>query len=127
MQNYWAYSCRCHFVGAIWRGDPSRILAPTGEVIASTTNYFDFVTARINLDCRLAHLDGNWEKLDALKARYGPKVRVHDPGQMGSVLISSETNEVTVQKMVEEFKIELLDHYFQRCLAHRREPGCIET
>ena len=126
MQNYWAYSCRCHFVGAVWRGNPSRIIAPTGEVVASTTNYFDYVTARINLDCRLAHLDGNWEKLSALKEKYGPNVRVHDPGRMGSVLISSEADEATVKDMVKEFKIELLDDFLERCLAHRREPGRIE-
>jgi hypothetical protein len=28
--------------------------------------------------------------------------------------------------MVEEFEIELLDHYFERCLAHRHTPGHIE-
>lgn len=127
MQNYWAYSCRCHFAAAVWHPNPSRIIAPTGEVIASTTNYFSHVTARINLDCRLAHLDENWVRLDALRKKHGTKVRVHDPGQLGAVLISSEADGMAVQDMIREFEIELLDDYFQRCRTHRREPGRVEA
>ena len=125
MQPYWAYSCRAHFAAAV-PGKPSAVLAPTGEVIATTTNYFDYVTATINLDCALCHLDGNWPKLDAAKAKYGRKVAVHDPGFLGSVLLSSETDEFTVEDIVKEFELEPLDDYFQRALAHRHENGHME-
>jgi hypothetical protein len=102
------------------------VINPLGENVAESTNYFDFVTARVNLDCCVVHLDYNWEKLAAARRKYGPGVTVHDPGRIGWVLISSETEGVKAQDMVDEFKIELLDHYFQRSLAHRREPGHIE-
>ena len=36
---------------------PSVILAPTGEILATTTNYFDQVTAEVNLDCALSHFE----------------------------------------------------------------------
>lgn len=126
VQNYWAYSCRAHFVGAIGGGEDGSILSPLGEVIAQTNGYCDFITARVNLDCRLAHLDYNVEKLSALKAKYGSKVTIQIPGRLGSVLISSETSEIDVLGMVREFGIELLDDYFQRALRHRHTAGHIE-
>ena len=122
MQGYWAYSCRSHFVGAIaGRGTRSEIRNPLGEVVASNTNYFDFAVARVNLDCELVHLDFNWERLRKLKAKYGPKVKISDPGCLGAVLISSEHETISVDDMIEEFAIELLDDYFARSLAYRPE------
>jgi predicted amidohydrolase len=126
MQPVWAYSCRCHFVSSV-AGVSGSILSPQGETIARSTNYFDFVTAPVNLDCRVAHLDCNWEKLKALKAKYGPRVKVTDPGFLGSVLISAEDDGLNADALVREFGIELLDDYFARCRAHRREPGRGET
>ena len=127
MQSYWAYSCRCHFVGAIaGRATPSEIRNPLGQVIASNTNYFDFAVAKVNLDCKLAHLDYNWERLRKLKAKYGPKVQILDPGCLGSVLISSEHETISIDDMIKEFDIELLDDYFTRAMAFRHKPGNIE-
>jgi len=105
MQSYWAYSCRCHFVGAIaGRATPSEIRNPLGQVITSTTNYFNFAVAKVNLDCDLAHLDYNWERLRKLKAKYGPKVTISDPGRLGSVLISSKHETISVDEMIKEFE-----------------------
>lgn len=122
MQGYWAYSCRSHFVGAIaGRGTRSEIRNPLGEIVASNTNYFDYAVARVNLDCELVHLDYNWEPLREVKAKYGPKVKISDPGCLGAVLVSSEHETVSVDDMIEEFGIERLDDYFARSLAHRHE------
>jgi hypothetical protein len=125
MQAYWAYSCRAHFVGAI-HGLPCEIRNPMGEVVASNTNYFDYVVADVNLDCRLAHLDYNWGRLRELKNKYGPRVKVTDPGLLGSVLIASEDEKIAVDDMIAEFQIELLDDYMARALAHRHTPGNTE-
>ena len=127
MQPYWAYSCRCHFVGAIaGKATPSQIYNPLGQLVASNTNYFDFVVATVNLDCELAHLDYNWQRLRNLKEKYGPKVKITDPGCLGSVLISSEHEKISAEEMVREFEIELLDDYMKRALAHRHKPGNME-
>lgn len=127
MQNYWAYSCRAHLVGAFGKRELQGVmLNPLGEILAQSTNYFDFVTAALNLDCVVAHLDYNWDKLTALKAKYGPGVTIRDPGRLGSVLISSEIQETSARAMAAEFEIELLDDYFARALAHRHAPGHIE-
>ena len=125
MQAYWAYSCRAHFVAAI-SGLPCEVRNPLGEVVASSTNYFDYVVADVNLDCRLAHLDYNWSRLRDLKNKYGPRVKISDPGFLGSVLISSEDEKIAVDEMIAEFHIELLDDYMARALAHRHKAGNME-
>lgn len=120
MQAYWAYSCRAHFVGAV-PGLPCTVISPVGEMIAASTNYYDYATATVNLDCRVVHLDDNRPRFEAMRARYGPKVKVSDPGYLAAVMISSETDEFTIDRIVEEFEIELLDDYLERSLAMHRD------
>src|SRR5690606_27636859 len=89
MQEYWAYSCRAHFVSSVAPANlPSEIISPVGHTLAASTNYFDFTTATVNLDCRVVHLDGNWGKLRALKEKYGSQVTIFDPGRLGAVLLT---------------------------------------
>ena len=123
MQVYWAYSCRCHFVSAIGGAGntPSHIICPIGRTLASTTNYCDFVTTTVNLDCCIVHLDYHGQKLTAIKKKYGPEVRIDDPGRLGSVLISSESDERTVSEIAAEFELTLLDDYFERALRAQAE------
>jgi hypothetical protein len=123
VQSTWAYTCRSHFVGAVYKGNPSEIRNPMGDVIASNTNYFDFAVAKINLDCRLVHLDYNWTRLTALKNKYGTTVKISDPGKLASVLITSENSKVTADDMVKEFEIEMLDDYMKRARDFRMKPG----
>ena len=119
VQPMWAYTCRAYFIGAVYRQTPSEIRNPMGEVVASSTNYFDFAVARINLDCELVHLDYNWEKLTALKAKYGTSVTISDPGELASVLITSEDSKIPVDQMIKEFGIERLDDYLNRARNFR--------
>ncbi len=120
MQAYWAYSCRAHLVAAIgFPREQGSIISPVGNLIAYTTPSSDFVTATVNLDCCVAHIDYNWEKFQAMKKKYGSGVKIHDPGLLGSVLISCEMGDKCIDDLVKEFKIELLDDYFKRALAHR--------
>ncbi|RIH62801.1 carbon-nitrogen hydrolase family protein [Mariniphaga sediminis] len=122
MQEYWAYQCRSFFVGATgFRDVPSEIRNPLGEVVGSNTNYFDFTVATINLDCKLVHLDYNMDKLTKLKEKYGSKVIITDPGRLGSVLVSSEHENISAEEMIKEFGIELLDDYFERSRVFREQ------
>ncbi|MCK0136063.1 carbon-nitrogen hydrolase family protein [Arenibacter sp. S6351L] len=119
-QGNWAYSSRSFFVSSLGPNELiSEIRNPLGEVIASSTNYFHYVVATINLDAELAHLDGNWQKLRALKEKYGEFVTISDPGKLGAVLISSEKKDISANQMIREFDIELLDDYFNRSRNYR--------
>ena len=92
-----------------------------GEKIAATTNYTRYLTKSINLDYEVVHLDGNVQKLKAAKEKYGSKIDIFDPGYLGAVLLTSETEEFTASQLVEAFSIERLDDYFARCLAQQEE------
>ncbi|MEO6906613.1 MAG: carbon-nitrogen hydrolase family protein [Abditibacteriaceae bacterium] len=119
MQPYWAYSCRTHFVSCVGVANlPSEIYSPVGHRIAGSTNYFSTVTATINLDCIVVHLDNNIQKLKCLKQKYGADVTVFDPGQLGSVLVTSESTEISATKMIHAFDIESLDNYLARSRQH---------
>ena len=120
MQQAWAYTCRAHFVGAIC-GQQSRVLNPFGETVASSANYFDFVTARVNLDCVIVHLDNHFEKIAAAKKKYGELLQMHDPGYYGGVLLSYEGTDRTVRDIMQEFDMITMDEYFDACRVHRRK------
>lgn len=118
MQRYWAYSCRAHFVSAVV-DSPSSIISPVGETVDGNTNYFNYATARINLDCAVVHLDYNRGKLNAMKRKYGDKATFKDPGYLGSVLVASESEAFTVHDLIREFELETLDDYLARSAAHQ--------
>jgi len=120
MQNYWAYSCRAHFVGAIC-GNQCTVIDPLGELVARSTNYYPWITTTVNLDCTLAHIDYNNAKFRAMKKAYGPGVTITDPGNLGCVLLTCNAEEKTIHDLVQEFEIELLDDYWVRALKHRAE------
>lgn len=120
MQQAWAYDTRSWFAGAV-AGQDCRIINPVGEVIASSTNYFPYVTAKINLDYAVCHLDFNWDKFRAAKKKYGSALGFRDPGKIGAALLTSETEELTAADIIREFDIELLDDYFARSRRSRNE------
>ncbi len=119
-QNFFAYDTRSYFVSALTKA-PCDILSPLGEKIAGSTNYFPHVTARLNLDYAVCHLDFNKAKFEAAKEKYGDKIRIHDSGYLGAVLLTSETAEFSIQRVLREFEIEELDDYFARSVRHRKQ------
>ncbi len=102
-------------------GVPSEIRNPYGAIVATTTNYFDFAVAKVNLDCELVHLDYNWDKLKKMKEKYGRDVIVDDPGKLGAVLITSEHESISIDQMIREFEIEKLDDYLNRARGFRNK------
>lgn len=72
------------------------------------------MTATINLDRQLLHLDYNKPKLDQLKRKYGELVTIDDIGELGSVLLYSNSVEFTVSDLMFEYELESLDDYLDR-------------
>jgi predicted amidohydrolase len=126
MQGYWAYSCRAYFAGAI-AGQPCTIVTPLGEVAAHSTNYYHFITTRVNLDYAVLHIDENGAFFPEIKKKYGPKVHIHDPGFLGCVLLTSEADDLSVEEIIEEYGLERIDEYFSRSEAARHLPGRMES
>ena len=124
MQKYWAYHCRSYFVAAF--PDECTVVNPLGETVARSSNYSKLLTAAVNLDNVVVHLDENMEKLSLLKRKYGRGVTIQDPGFLGAVLVTSELPDVSAGEMIAAFGIETWDEYYARCLAHRHTAGNME-
>ncbi len=121
-QATWAYACRSWFVGSVGISNLlSQIRNPFGEVIASSSNHFNYVVSTVNIDCELAHLDHNKVQFKELKKKYGDKVIIHDPSEVAVIMITSEAENVTAEDMVKEFNIETVDHYFDRTRSDREK------
>ncbi len=114
-QSIWAYQCQSYFVGTC--GDKedheATIIDPQGTQIARSTEYHHYLTREINTDYELIHLDFHFDKLAAAKAKYGRKITISDPGHLGSVLLTSETPEVSAADIVAEFEMQVLSDYLQ--------------
>ncbi|MFD0669947.1 carbon-nitrogen hydrolase family protein [Cohnella sp. GCM10027633] len=122
MQGYWAYSCRAHFAGAV-AGGPCTILNPLGTATAGSTNYYSFCTATVNLDCAVLHIDENDVLFPAIKRKYGRDVTIGEPGYLGCVLLSSESDVFSADDVIEEFGLERIDDYFDRTRHCRAVAG----
>ena len=107
-------------------GNQCTIINPVGDLVAQSTNYYPFVTAQINLDHRVVHIDYNTVKFPAIKQKYGRKVKIYDPGHLGCVLMTCEAEDLTMADIVREFELELWDDYYARSMAERHMPGHIE-
>ena len=125
-QQVWAYECQSYLVAATRNGvyDPGhgRILNPFGETVATATNYTHHVTATVNLDYRLCHLDYNRNKFIAAKEKYKTDLTVYDPGYVGCCMLTYNGDDnKTVEDIIDEFEIERMDDYFARARKHRAE------
>lgn len=118
LQNFFAYETRSYFVSAICNNESS-IISPVGEKLSSTTNYFNYTTYKINLDYAVCHLDYNIDKFKAAKEKYGEKISIDIPKNLGAVLLTSNTDEFTVKDIILEFGIEIIDDYMERSRKHK--------
>ena len=119
MQNYWAYQLRAFFAGAIRPPAPCSIVSPLGELVAKSTNYHSYITESINLNYFIVHLDENWDKITLMKQKYGKNVSVIDPGQLGVVMISIESEGLMKEAIIAEFGFLLIDDYLELSRNHR--------
>jgi len=104
----------------------SEIRDPMKKGVATSTNIFHYTAGTINLDYCLAHLDNNWTKLRMMKEKYGEEVINSDPSTTGSVLWTSKHETISIDKMVKEFEITLLDEYLDNSREYRHQPGIME-
>jgi hypothetical protein len=77
------------------------------------------VSCRINLDCVVAHLDYNYEKLPELKKRYGADAEIEIAQPEGRFLLTCNRTDMTVWDWVREFGLETIDDYLARARKER--------
>jgi len=98
----------------------SMVVNPLGRIVATAQpNYQPLVSCRINLDCVLAHLDYNHEKLPELKKRYGADAEIEVSQPEGRFLLTCNRTDMSVWDWVHEFNLEPIDDYFARAREER--------
>lgn len=113
LQSIWAFSARSWLLGSCG-GLEATVVMPTGEYAARSTEYYPELTHTVNLDYALLHLDFNKPKLEQALHQYQDKIKVHDPGHLASVLVTSESSAVPVSRLLQEYDLETLDAYLAR-------------
>jgi predicted amidohydrolase len=114
----WAYEFGVYLVSSI-PGELGCIVDQTGKVLAEST-YESIITRRINLDRIVMHMDGNWDKMDAMLAKYGSQLSIDFITREGCWAIGSESDQFTIADIVREFELEPRDRYYQRARAVRQ-------
>ena len=118
----WAYTTRSFFVASV-QNRQGYIINPLGEVIAEMNPYIPSITAEINLDYVVAHIDYNVAsgKIKALKEKYRHLAEIETPRGLGCMLITSNHPEISAKDMAKDFEIELLDDLFLRGRKQRQD------
>ncbi|MCS7192687.1 MAG: carbon-nitrogen hydrolase family protein [Armatimonadetes bacterium] len=98
----------------------SMVVNPLGQIIKTAQPYYQpLISCSINLDCVVAHLDYNHEKLPALKKCYGADAEIEISQPEGRFLLTCNREDMTVWDWVREFNLETIDDYFERSRSER--------
>jgi predicted amidohydrolase len=113
----WAYELGVYVISAIL-AELGQIVDQSGAVLAEST-YEALIARRINLDRRLLHMDYNWDKMDAILAKYGRDVSFEYFTREACFAVASERDGLSVDDVIAEFELEARADYFRRANAVR--------
>lgn len=108
------------FVASSVPSENGVIVDPLGRTLAESSAYGRTIFARINLDSQIVHIDYNVGRTAQLKKKYGPQVQIETASPEAVYFLSSLHPEKSIQEMIAEFKIELLDDYLDRARSVRK-------
>jgi len=115
--SYWAYELGVYVVSAVL-AELGRIVDQSGTVLAEST-YEQLIARRLNLDRRLLHMDYNWDKMDAMLAKYGRGVSFEYFTREACYTVASEREDLSVEDLIREFGLEERPAYWERSNAAR--------
>ena len=97
------------------------IIDPLGRTLAESSAYGRIIFSRINLDSQIVHIDYNAGRVAQLKRKYGERVQIETASPEAVYFISSLDVRRSVEDMIAEFDIELLDDYLDRARTERKK------
>ena len=97
------------------------IVDPLGRTLAESSAYGRIIFARVNLDSQIVHIDYNIKRVAELKQKYGPRVQIETASPEAVYFISSLDPDRSVEEMIAEFDIEVLDDYLDRARSERKK------
>ncbi len=124
---YWALEYQFWMVTAI-ASPQSVIVNPLGRILASAQpHYQPIVSATVNLDAVVLHLDYNYEKVKKLKEKYGADAEWEIAQPEGRSLLICNKADATVWDWVDEFGLEVISDYWARARSCRSFHIATET
>ncbi|MEM2702915.1 MAG: carbon-nitrogen hydrolase family protein [Candidatus Bathyarchaeia archaeon] len=114
----WAFNFGIYMVSA-YTGEGSMIVNPLGKVVASSSIHEPIISKTINLDYKILHIDYNRDKWEGIKSKYGPHVEIDVASSEGVFLLISHLQNISVERIIEEFQLETREQYFNRALNIR--------
>lgn len=115
-----AFENQCFIASAV-PNENGVIVDPLGRTLAESSQYGRIIFARINLDSQIVHIDFNAERVARLKQKYGPLVVIEAASPEAVYFLSSLHPDQSIDEMIEEFEIEILDPYLDRSRAVRAQ------
>ncbi len=116
---HWALEHHWWMLSAI--GSPQGMLVdPLGRVVKQAQpSYQPIVSASVNLDCLVAHLDYNHEKILKMKRELGQDVEVDIVQPEARFLLTCQRQGTTALELAKRYDILLWDDYFHRARHER--------
>ncbi|HEV3163783.1 MAG TPA: carbon-nitrogen hydrolase family protein [Isosphaeraceae bacterium] len=113
-----AYELGAFVVSAI-ASELGQILDRCGRVLKEST-YEALAVAAINTNSVALHMDFNWEKMDAMLAKYGPDL-TFDYHTREAFYVIEDASERDISELVREFGLESVEAYYARSRRDRSE------
>jgi predicted amidohydrolase len=113
-----AYELRAFVVTSI-ATELGLIIDRAGRIIKEST-YEALAVAPVNTNSVSLHMDFNWNKMDAMLAKYGPAL-TFDYHTREAFYVIESTREEDIESIVKEFQLEPADAYFDRSRRLRAE------
>jgi len=104
MLNALAWMTQAYAVTSTWSA-PARVIDVTGQDLAVSGQCEHWVCAAVNLEKAFIHTWPYMDKVNALRAKYGQKVRVVEFHDEGWAIIESISPDVSLDKVLAEFHI----------------------
>jgi predicted amidohydrolase len=116
---HWALEHHWWMLSAI--ASPQGVLVdPLGRVRqGAQPNYQPVLSASVNLDCLVAHLDYNHDKLQQIKRDFGREVEVDILQPEARFLLTCHRQDVSAMELARRYNLLLWDDYFRRARQER--------
>ncbi len=106
----------------------SKIIDRSGRILTATSRWGRLTSWDMDMDKRWFHTDGQAEKIVAVQARYGERVRVETLGEEHMFSIESRDRSLEADEIIAALELVEYADYIARCTSaqkshQRHEPG----
>jgi len=108
-----AFDFSCFVVSSHAQGDESVFVDNFGREFARANMFIPALTRSIELDSTVLHLSGNFEKIPAIKQKYGIEIEFEIHRPEGMMIIKSSNKNISVKEIISEFDLKILKEFFK--------------